>query len=85
VLAPGSASSWWRTIPGFPMRPRSASNSPQGRTALPALDQVTALFDEAGKKIISATSELALDYGRGVLKVTHLACRVVGTVGTGQP
>jgi len=86
VLAPGSASSW---LADHPWLPYAAAVRKQftGKVEqpLPALDQVTALFDEAGKKIISATSELALDYGRGVLKVDAPCVQgFVGTVGTGQ-
>jgi hypothetical protein len=46
---------------------------------------VAALFDEAGKKIISSTGELALDYGRGLLKVDAPSVQgFVGTVGPGK-
>jgi hypothetical protein len=86
VLAPGSASSWLADHPWLPyataVRKQFTGKVEQ---PLPVLDQVTALFDEAGKKIISSTGELALDYGRGLLKVDAPCVQgFVGTVGTGK-
>jgi hypothetical protein len=86
VLAPGSASSW---LADHPWLPYAAAVRKQftGKVEqpLPALDQVTALFDEVVKKIISSTGELALDYGRGLLKVDAPCVQgFVGMVGTGQ-
>ncbi len=86
VLAPGSTSSWLADHAWLPyaaaVRKQLTGNVEQ---PLPALDQVTAFFDEAGKKIISSTGELALDYGRGLLKVDAPCVQgFVGTVGTGQ-
>ena len=86
VLAPGSASSWLADHPWIPyaaaVRKQFTGKVEQ---PLPVLDQVTGFFDEAGKKIISSTGELALDYGRGLLKVDAPCVQgFVGTVGTGQ-
>jgi hypothetical protein len=86
VLAPGSASSWLADHAWLPyavaVRKQFTGKVEQ---PLPALDKVTALFDEAGKKLISSTGELALDYGRGLLKVDSPSVQgFVGTVGTGQ-
>jgi hypothetical protein len=86
VLAPTSASSW---LADHPWLPYAAAVRKQltGTVEKPlsALDQVAALFEEAGKKIVSSTGELALDYGRGLLKVDAPCVQgFVGTVGTGK-
>jgi hypothetical protein len=83
VLAPGSASSWLAEHPWLPYA-AAVRKQLTGKVEkpLPALGQVAPLFDEAGKKIISSTGELMLDYGRGLLKVDAPAVQgFVGTVG----
>ena len=86
VLAPASASSWLAEHPWlFYAAAVRKQFTGKVEKPLPALDRVAALFDEAGKKIISSTGELALDYGRGLLKVNAPAVQgFVGTVGTGK-
>jgi hypothetical protein len=86
VLSAGSASSW---LADHPWLPYAAAVRKQFtgtmEKSLPALDQVAGLFDEAGKKIISSTGELALDYGSGFLKVDAPCVQgFVGMVGTGK-
>jgi hypothetical protein len=86
VLAPGSASSWLADHPWLPYATAVRKQfTGKIERPLPALDQVAALFDETGKEIVSSTGELALDYGRGLLKVDAPSVQgFVGTVGTGQ-
>jgi len=86
VLAAGSASSWLADHPWLPYAAAVRKQfTGKAEKPLPALDQVADLFDETGKKIISSTGELALDYGRGLLKVDAPSVQgFVGTVGTGK-
>jgi hypothetical protein len=84
VLATASASSWLAEHPWLPYAAAIRKQfTGKVEKPLPALDRVAALFDEAGKKIVSSTGELALDYGRGLLKVDAPCVQgFVGTVGT---
>jgi hypothetical protein len=86
VLAPASASSWLAEHPWLPYAAAVRKQfTGKVEKPMPALDQVAALFDQAGKKIVSSTGELALDYGRGLLKVDARSVQgFVGTVGTGK-
>jgi hypothetical protein len=86
VLAPASASSWLAEHAWLPYVATVRKQfTGKNEKPLPALDQAAALFDNAGKKIVSSTGELALDYGKGLLKVDAPFLQgFVGTVGTGQ-
>jgi hypothetical protein len=86
VLGPGSASFWLAEHPWLPYAAAIRKQfTGKVEKPLPGLDRVAGFFDKAGKTIISSTGELALDYGRGLLKVDAPCVQgFVGTVGTGQ-
>jgi hypothetical protein len=85
VLSPESASTWIADHPWLPYAAMVRKDfTGKVEKPLPSLDQVTPLYDVAAKTIQSSTGELALDYGKGLLKVDAPQVQgFVGTVGSG--
>jgi hypothetical protein len=80
VLAPSSSSTWLLDHPWLPYAAMVRKDfTGKTESPLPDLAKITPLYDAANKTIKSSTGELALDYGKGLLKVN--APQVQGFVG----
>jgi hypothetical protein len=87
VLGNGSSSSWIADHPWLPYAAMVRKDfTGKVEKPLPALDKIAPLYDATAKTIKSSTGELALDYGKGLLKVDAPQVQgFVGTVGSGTP